>query len=264
MATPLSFPENRIASSCLLRPLQMPGIASVRYDKRSVGKSAAARLPTNTFDQQVDDAAAWVDWIARDKRFRAVGIVGHSEGSIIGALAAQRGGVALVSLVGGGHPFAEITTRQMERGMKAGQISKEAYASIKAAFAELAAGRTVTTRPPNIPDILWTGIFQPRAQEYLISLFRYDPVTEFAKLPAKGVKVLVVAGTNDLTGDDGDADLLAAAVGVKAYKIEGMGHELKLAPPDPKGNDKASQDPHVPLAPELVKIMVPFLNNALK
>ncbi|MGH9930583.1 MAG: alpha/beta hydrolase, partial [Pyrinomonadaceae bacterium] len=68
----------------LAEALAERGIASLRYDKRSVGRSAAARLATNTFETQVDDAAAWIAWLAKDPRFRGIGIIGHSEGALIG------------------------------------------------------------------------------------------------------------------------------------------------------------------------------------
>lgn len=244
--------------------LAAAGVASVRYDKRSVGRSAQARLATNSFETQAEDAAAWVAWMGRDQRFGALGIVGHSEGAFVATIAAQRGGVkAVASLAGAGRPFEDVFAEQIERAVGAGQMSKAAMDSLKGALAELRAGRTVTKRPPKIPDILWKGLFHPRAQEYLISLFRYDPVTEIAKLPAKGVHVLIVQGTTDLMGGRGDPDRLAAAAGAKAVIIEGMNHELKMAPLDLAANDKASEDPRVPLAPELLKHLTTFLTKTL-
>lgn len=255
-------------SNCLkllAEGLAQNGIASLRYDKRGVARSAAARMLTNTVDTQADDAARWVAWLGQSPRFRAIAIAGHSEGSFVGTLAAQRGGVrALVSLASAGRRFDEVLIEQMEMAVRSKQLSQAALTSMQGAFAELRAGRTVNTRPPNIPEVLWTGLLQPRAQEYLISLFRYDPVAEIAKLPPKGVQVLVVQGTTDITHGADDQTLLAAAVGGKPVLIEGMGHELKTAPLDPRANDKASQDPQVPLAPALLKQMVSFLTSALR
>lgn len=245
--------------------LAQNGIATLRYDKRSVGMSAPARAKINSFDIQADDAASWVAWLGNDSRYRAVAIVGHSEGAFVGTIAAQRGGVrALVSLAGGGHRFDEVLAGQMERAVHAGQLSQKAFESMRGVLAELREGRPVTTRQPNIPDQLWIGLFQPRAQEYLISLFRYDPVAELAKLPSKGVQVMVVRGTTDLMGGADEAILLAKAIGAKPVLIDGMNHELKSAPLERVANDKASEDPRVPLAPELLKQVVPFLTSALK
>lgn len=237
----------------------------MRYDKRGVARSVAARLATNSFDVQADDAAKWVTWLGQSSRFRAVGIVGHSEGAFVGTMAAQRGGVrALVSLAGAGRRFDEVMIEQMEMAVRSKQLSRSAATAMQLALAELRAGRAVKTRPPNIPDELWTGLFQPRAQEYLISLFRYDPLAEIANLPSKGVPVQVVQGTTDLMHGGDDEVRLAAAVGAKPVIIEGMNHELKSAPLDPAANDKASVDPRLPIAPGLLNQLIPFLTGALK
>lgn len=233
------------------------GIASLRYDKRSVGRSAKARAPKNTFEIQVDDATAWVPWLARDPRFRAIGVVGHSEGALIGTLVTQRGGVrAIVLLAGAGRPMDEVIGEQMEAAVRAGQLSAEASAAMRAALAELRAGRTVSMRPKHIPDELWTGLFQPRAQEYLISIFRYEPDAELAKLRSKGVEVLVVQGTKDAMGGRMDPDRLGAAVDTKPVMIDGMDHELK--------SSSRSDDAKSPLAAGLMELLIPFLTNALK
>ena len=78
------------------------------------------------------------------------------------------------------------------------------------------------------------------------------------------MQVLVVQGTTDLMHGDDDPGLLAAAVGGKPVMITGMNHELKPAPPDPDGNDRASIDPRLPLAPGLLEQVIPFLKHAMK
>lgn len=192
----------------LAESLAQNGFATLRYDKRGVGASASARAKVNTFDIQWQDAARWVEWLNRPTRFRAVAIAGHSEGAFVGTMAAQRGGVrAFVSLAGAMRRFDETIGSQMEGAVKAGQLPRAALAPLLTCLAELRAGRTVEARPPEIPQALWTGFFQPRAQEYLISLFHDDPAAELAKLPPKGVRVLVAQGTTDLmNGADDPAD----------------------------------------------------------
>lgn len=248
----------------LAEGLARGGIGSLRYDKRGVGKSVAARLATNSFETQVDDAAQWVAWLRKDSRVNSVGIVGHSEGAFVGTLAAERGVVrALVSLAGAGRRFDELFVEQMESAVKAGKLSKSVLPPFRTALAELRAGRTISTRPREFPDWMWKGLFQPRAQEYLISLFRYDPAAELAKLPKLNVRILVVQGTTDLMGSLEHANLLAVAAGSKPVVIEGMNHELKSAPLDPKANDAASEDPKRPLAEGLLENIVPFLIRSL-
>jgi uncharacterized protein len=68
------------------------GVASVRYDKRGVGASIAA-APSEIdlrFDTYVDDASAWLGKLQGDERFSRATVAGHSEGSLIGMIAAQR------------------------------------------------------------------------------------------------------------------------------------------------------------------------------
>ena len=239
--------ENPQTLKLLAEGLANKGIASLRYDKRSVAKSAAARLPTNSFDTQVDDAASWVDLLARDKRFDSIALIGHSEGGTIGTLATQRGHVsALVSLSAAGKVFDQVLIEQFEAAVHAKKLPAAVLEAAKPIFQELKAGRTVTTRPAAIPGELWTGLFQPRAQEYLISLFKYDPIGEMEKLVAKGVRVLVVQGTADEMGGGKDPEDLARASGTKPLLITGMMHELRL-----KGKDQ--------LAPSLMEAIAGFL-----
>ena len=81
------------------------GIAALRYDRRGIGKSRDACLKEEDlrFEALADDAAAWVKLLRKDRRFGSAGIVGHSEGSLVGMLAARRVNVdAFVSLAGTG------------------------------------------------------------------------------------------------------------------------------------------------------------------
>ncbi len=244
--------------------LAQDGIASLRYDKRGVARSSSARTTTNTFETQMDDAARWITWLGKDVRLKGIGIIGHSEGALVGTVAAQRGGAsAIVLLAGGGHPMNEVIVEQMERAAATGKLSKDAVAAVRLALAELREGRTIRTRPKGLPEWLWSSLFVPRAQEYLISIFRYDPRTEVAKLPSSGVKVLVVHGTTDLMGGVEHAALLGTASGTQPVIIEGMNHELKSAPLDQKANDAASEDPRRPLAPGLIESIVAFFTKAI-
>src|SRR4051794_11632517 len=76
----------------LAEGLASNGIASLRYDKRGIGESAAAMVSEADlrFETYVDDAVSWCEQLRKDARFSKVIIAGHSEGSLIGMLAAKR------------------------------------------------------------------------------------------------------------------------------------------------------------------------------
>ncbi|MFY0542011.1 alpha/beta hydrolase [Nannocystis pusilla] len=105
------------ALKLLAEGLAERGVATVRFDKRGVAASTAAG-PASERDLRLetyaDDAAAWVELLAEDERFRGVTIAGHSEGALIGMLAAQRSpAVAFVSLAGPERPAAELLREQL-------------------------------------------------------------------------------------------------------------------------------------------------------
>ncbi len=68
------------------------GIATVRYDKRGLGdnQSLLTKEEDGTFDQYVDDAVQVINALLADKSYSSVHIIGHSEGALIGLLAAQK------------------------------------------------------------------------------------------------------------------------------------------------------------------------------
>jgi uncharacterized protein len=216
------------------------GVASIRYDKRGVGESeAAGPVEQNlTFDIYVDDARGWVRWMRQNLPSAPIVITGHSEGSLIGILAAETETVdGLISLEGAGRPAGEVLRQQL-----AAQLSSTDYATASMIIDQLEAGQTVAS----VPSIL-ASVFRPSVQPYLISWFKYDPAKEMAKL---SLPVLIVQGTEDLQTGMVDANLLAGAArnGTLAVVV-GMAHTLKVFDPADPRETKAYTDPSLPLAP---------------
>lgn len=96
------------------------GIASLRYDDRGVGGSTGSHAGATTADLATDASAA-VAFLDADPRTGSVGIVGHSEGGIIGPMVAgESEAVAhVVLLAGPGLPGREVLRRQTEDLMRA-------------------------------------------------------------------------------------------------------------------------------------------------
>src|SRR5438105_3808785 len=100
----------------LAEGLASNGIASLRYDKRGVGESAGAMVAEADlrFETYVDDAQAWCEQLRKDKRFSAVIIAGHSEGSLVGMLAAKQCNAdVFISISGAGRAAADILRTQL-------------------------------------------------------------------------------------------------------------------------------------------------------
>ena len=198
--------------------LAQRGIASVRYDKRGVAASQAALSSELAirFDTYVDDAVAWIKKLGADPRFSRVIVVGHSEGSLIGMIAAQRAHVdAYVSLEGAGFPAATVLATQLQANLPgmAGQWQP--------ILNKLSSGATVPAA--DIPTEL-APLFRASVQPYLISWFKYDPRVEIAKVSGP---VVIVQGTHDIQVGVPDGQALAAAApSAKYVAIDGMTHVL--------------------------------------
>jgi pimeloyl-ACP methyl ester carboxylesterase len=197
------------------------GIATVRYDKRGIAASHAAG-PDETllrFDAYVADAAALIRQLRADGRFSSVTVVGHSEGSLVGMIAAQSAPVdAYVSLEGAGFPANVVLARQLATNLAA---YPELEAQSERILASLVRGKLVAASDVPAPLL---SLYRPSIQPYLMSWFAYDPRVEIVKATGR---VTIVQGTHDVqvSVDDGKA-LAAARPSATFVLIDGMTHVL--------------------------------------
>src|SRR5712691_1813848 len=250
----LSGPNNSLLM--LAESLEARGIASLRYDKRGVGASSGAlkRASDLTFDIAIDDAMRWLQQLRSDPRFSLVIVAGHSEGSLIGIVAAERTLVdRVISIDGAGRRAGDVILSQLE-----GQFSPDLVASARTIVAALNAGMLV----PNVPPEL-NFQFRPSVQPYLISWFRYDPVLEISRLQ---VPTLVIHGTTDTKIPISDAFLLAGGNRSATLRlIPGMNHVLKDVPlDDDDAQDRSYFDPTLPIDAALVAAIGDFINPPIR
>ena len=231
--------------------LRKAGIASVRYDKRGVGESAAALNDESklVFDDMVKDAAGFIKMLKADKRFSHVIVMGHSEGSLVGMIAAAReNAAAYVSVAGLGERADKIIVRQI--------AAQSEELSLKAAFMldSMQKGNTVQNVDPALQSL-----FRPSVQPYIKSWIKYDPQEEIKKLSCP---VLVLQGTTDLQVPTEEADLLKAAYPKATLKIvDGMNHVLKAAPADRAANIATYTQPGLPVSKDATTALVSFVNT---
>ncbi|HKB81356.1 MAG TPA: alpha/beta hydrolase [Thermoanaerobaculia bacterium] len=237
----------------LAEGLAANGIASLRYDKRGIAASREAMTAEKDlrFDTYVDDAAAWTDHLAHERRFSSVIIAGHSEGALIGLLAAERGkAAAYVSIAGVGRPASAVLRDQL-----AGKLPPDLAKFNDQALAALESGKTIGDVPPAL-----AALYRPSVQPYLISWFRYDPAAEIRKLK---IPVLIIQGTTDIQVGVADARALAAAhPGANLQIIEGMNHVLKMVEPAREKQIASYSDPSLPVATRLIEGIAAFVHRS--
>jgi uncharacterized protein len=245
----LPGPNNSL--KMLAQALAEAGIASVRYDKRGIGASARAGASEAQlrFETYIGDAAAWVRQLRQDGRYASVTVIGHSEGSLIGMLAAREAGAdGFISLSGPAERASTLLRRQL--GPKLPPDLARANDKILAA---LERGQ----RPGKLPAQL-QAIYRPSVQPYMASWFKYVPAKEFARLK---MPLLVAQGTTDIQVDTLQAALLAKAnPAARLLEVEGMNHVLKQVPADPARQLASYSDPSLPLAPALAGAVAEFIH----
>ena len=227
------------------------GIATLRTDKRGVGESRVTGMREEDlrFTDYVHDAEGWIDWLRQDARFSSITVIGHSEGSLIGMIAAREARAdRFVSIAGAGRPAQAILRDQLHDNLPA-WLQPEADSELDA----IVAGRRVE----NVPAPL-AALFRPSVQPYLMSWFAFDPAREIGRLT---IPVLVACGTSDIQVAPSEAQLLAqAAPNARQLTVPDMNHVLKVVPAgDIELQGRSYTDPTLPVAPALIDGVAAFI-----
>ncbi len=253
-----SGPTNRNGNSSLTqnnslkmlaRQLAQNGIASVRYDKRGIAesKSAGKHEADLRFENYVTDAKEWIHVLKQDPRFLKVVIIGHSEGSLIGMMAAADAD-KFISIAGAGQSADKILKEQLSSQLS--MVQNLCFPIIDS----LKNGKTVENVNPML-----SALFRPDIQPYLISWFKYDPQLEIKKLT---IPVLILQGTEDLQVKEEDAKRLARAdPKAKLIFIKKMNHVLKITEGNKQANMATYRNPDLPISAKLIKSITAFIRK---
>ncbi|ARV11176.1 alpha/beta hydrolase [Gilvibacter sp. SZ-19] len=234
----------------LAQGLSEAGIASFRYDKRIMPmlRNRTLNEATLSFNDFVDDAKAVLKYFQNSGAFSEIHIAGHSQGSLVGMLAAQEGADGFISLAGAGQSIDEVIIDQLER--QAPGLAENA----QQAFTDM---RTEGKAEQFSPGL--ASIFRKDIQPFMLSWMQYDPKVEIAKLSCP---VLIVNGNKDLQVDVEEAQLLAQAKPDAQFAVvENMNHVLKFIEGSDMENAKSYNEPNKPLSPGFLDIVVDFVNQ---
>jgi len=236
------------ASKKITHQLAENGIASYRFDKRifKMNKFKIKEADLR-FEDFVTDVNSILEYFKADKNFHKIILAGHSEGSLIGMLAAQEAD-AFISLEGPGRSIDKIVVEQLAKQSE--ELSKNA----RQAFDEMGKTGSTTNYSPYLESI-----FRPSVQPYMNSWMKYDPALEIAKLE---VPILIINGSFDLQVDTTDAEILnAAAPNSKLVILKYMNHIFREIKGKNLENTKAYNEPSRPLHPELIPVLIDFINS---
>ncbi|PKR80689.1 alpha/beta hydrolase [Brumimicrobium salinarum] len=198
---PGSGPTDRNGNSLMLQAnsyrmlaenLAENGISSLRYDKLMIGKSESSIEEKDLrFETNVKQVTALIDYLSK-KKFENIILLGHSEGSLIGVLAAQQRSISkFISLAGTGRAIDEVLIQQIKEQNP--NFEKE----VNNILETLKQGDKVDDFSPEL-----ASLFRKSVQPYLISWLKYNPKDEIRKLE---IPILILHGSTDIQVTKKDA-----------------------------------------------------------
>jgi hypothetical protein len=242
----------------LAEALAAKGIGSLRTDRRGVAGSAAAvddeaNLKLDTY---VEDTQTWAKFLALQPRVKCILLLGHGEGALVAALAAQKiKTCGVIEAAGAGRPAGDLLANQLKAAKDGGQLSDQTYEQAIRILTELRAGHPVNDVP-----LALASLFRPSLQPYLMSWLDRDPVAAQQNL----YPVLVIQGDHDAQVSVDDARRLAnVSRAIRLVVLPNVDHALKTVPV-PKTDVTAATPAGAPdatstLAPGVVSAITDFI-----
>jgi len=222
-------------------------IASFRFDKRSL-KAQELKLENITFEDFITDVENILSYFKKENFSKYI-IAGHSQGSLIGMIAARDNANAFISLAGPGESIDHILVEQLASQFP--QLKNE----LRKSFDEIKENGSTENYPR-----IFKSIFHSRNQAFLASWMKYDPSAEIAKL---NIPVLILNGTRDLQVKEKQAEMLhKGSTDSKLVLLKDMNHVFREIKEEEKDKNLASyHNSELPLHPELIPVLTDFIKN---
>ena len=232
----------------LCEGLAQNDIAAFSYDKRMFAQISLGTLneATLSFEDFINDAKAVFTYFKNQKKYNKIIIAGHSEGSLIGMIAANNNADAFISIAGPGRTIDAVVVEQIEK--QAPFLKEEVLKN----FEILKSGKTF-----ELKNEMLASLFRPSVQPYMISWLKYNPQDEIKKLK---IPTLLLNGTNDLQVSVGEAELLKKSKpDAELVIIDAMNHVFKEIKGDTAENMKSYNDPNLPISAQLLNTITRFI-----
>jgi alpha/beta superfamily hydrolase len=225
-------------------------IAVFSYDKRIISQVKIGNVneATLTFDDFITDATAVLMFFKNQKKYNKIIIAGHSEGSLIGMIAAKDKADGFISLAGAGRTIDAVLVEQIAK--QAPFLKEETQKNLDI----LRSGKTFELKNPML-----ASIFRESIQPYMISWIKYNPQIEIAKLQ---MPIVIINGTKDIQVSVHEAELLKKAKPeAELVLIENMNHVFKEIKSDDAENMKSYTNPDLPVVPKLTSTIAAFVKS---
>lgn len=222
-------------------------IATFRYDKRIVKQIRQNKVDKDImFDDFVSDASDVFDYFKEKNTYSKIYIIGHSQGSLVGMLAAKDKADGFISLAGAGQNIGDVLVEQATRmDTKLGEETQPVIDQLKE-------GKTVRDYPAAL-----ASVFNKDVQPFMINWMQYNPTEIIKELD---IPILLINGTKDLQVSESEAKLLKEANEKAELKIiENMNHVLFEIKGDDLENSKSYNESFRPISSQLIESITDFI-----
>lgn len=220
------------------------------YDKRMFALAQAGNLneASLSFEDFITDAKEVVQFFKNQKIYKKIVVIGHSEGALIGLVAASQNTDAYISIAGAGRGIDAVILDQI--ALQAPFLKDEVQQNLEI----LKTGKTF-----ELKNQMLASIFRPSIQPYMISWLKYQPQEEIKKLQ---IPILIINGTKDIQVSVADAQLLQQAKPTaKLVIINNMNHVFKDISGDDSANKASYNNPELPNSSQLLDEIISFIKN---
>lgn len=233
----------------LAESLANKDIATFRYDKRIVKQIKQGNVDKNImFDDFVNDASDVISYFKDKEIYSKIYIIGHSQGSLVGMLAAKEQADGFISIAGAGQNIGDVIVDQVTN--MAPQLGEKAQSVVD----KLKQGETTTDYPAAL-----ASVFNSEIQAFMMNWMKYNPAEIIKELE---IPILIVNGTKDLQVSEHEAQLLKEANEKAELEIiENMNHVLFEIEGDDLENSKSYNESFRPISSQLIEAISEFIKE---
>ena len=234
----------------LAENLAKEDIVVFSYDKRIIAQMKTGLVDEKnlSFEDFIDDAKSVIKFFQTKNQYSKIIIAGHSEGALIGMVAAKDLADGYISLDGAGRSIDKVIAEQIQKQAPAMKEEVQSY------FEILKSGKTF-----ELKNKMLGSIFRESVQPYMISWIKYNPQIVIKELK---IPVLIINGTKDLQVSVTDANLLKTAKeDAQLEIITNMNHIFKEIKGDNTANLASYNNPDLPVIIPLISVLTQFIKS---
>lgn len=232
----------------LAEALSKNGLATYRFDQSVISQSKLPEFKEEnyTFTGLVEEVKILIKYFKETAKYDKIILAGHSQGSLVGMLAAQNNADAFISLNGAGQSIDRVLYDQLMQQVP--QLEESFTNNLE----QMKTGEPLTDVNPML-----ASVFRPSVQPFLHDWMQYNPQEVLSKLK---IPCLVIGGTKDIQVNEKEASIMVEKAPLaQMLIIENMNHIFKEIKGEDLENQMSYMNKELPVMQQLVTEIIGFI-----